>query len=207
MKNQLFSIFTFGLLVLLFSCKKDVFISENTLYVEGYVLHPNGEPAKDAWVTISGDGKAEIVYCEANGHYEKKLKVEGENFVLKANGPENLYTAFTATERVKAGKYTKMNLILKPNCWIRIHVKNTSPVDDYDHIIINGECFHTGNTPEQYGRYIDTYLTDYRGEYFNVIADNYIGINWDVTKGGVLSKFEDSIFVSAFDTVEFRIEY
>lgn len=190
------------------SCKKsNLGVGRKKIYLEGYVEHPNGEPAVNAYVFITGGTRHDTVYCDQDGHYEKKYEIEPGTYTIQAYGPSKYYNNIAKDQILSSGDYSKKNFTLIPNCWIRIHAKNVTPVDDLDYIRIYGECFYGSLTPELYGQYADTWVADYRGQYFDTDADQYITIKWQVTKGGVTTTNSDSIYVSAIDTAEFDIKY
>ena len=94
-------------------------------------------------------------------------------------------------------KDPRTDILLDPMAWIKFHVKNVNPFDEYDNIGINGDCIGalTGD------RVDSTY-------YCNKIGNKDVEILWGVIRNGKQSDFSKIInSLPAHDTTYFEIKY
>ena len=141
----------------------------------------------DRTLTTGSDGAYEFVIPDNEAY---RLSAYHPEYFEIANG----YFQLTKDDR-------EDNAILTPHAYIKLHVENVAPVDEFDRINIGLWSEILNDTPEYIGTLVseeETFLR--RGNQVHQIA-------WKVTKNGSESIFKDSIYVSGLDTTFYEILY
>ena len=197
------------IIVFLASCHKD----ENLTSIQGYVVEEGSNirlPKKKILIyTVDAvflgpysESAIDTIYSDDTGHYKWELKGDnsGRSYLAKVIHPNYRITIPVA---FYSGNVAKKDIIVQPKAWIRFHIKNVNPFDEYDQIQAPGSI---GNSSAYnfYGKKIDTsYLqedTGYSGNKKNVIR--YL-----VTKNNIKNQFYDSLYIKGVDTVDYQINY
>ena len=90
---------------------------------------------------------------------------------------------------------------IQPLAWIKIHVKNVTPFDEFDKIWISGGWSGAAGDHQYYGKNPNFYIKK------EIIGNDSIGVGWYVTKNQkeIFSKVK--LYAIAHDTIKFEIFY
>jgi hypothetical protein len=151
------------------------------------ILGPVGSSTVDSLITGT-DGKFKFKFIDGPvAHYIR--------------GKADLYYETELSRNGNSPSKTKTDLILDPHAWLRIHVKNVSPVDSADFLSIG---LNPGDCPKGFpGMTVDTFM----------ICDKYKGnrtknLKYAVTKRSTgRVELIKEILMGAHDTTDLLIEY
>lgn len=218
----------FPVFLLLYSCIKQIprpvepdFLGDRTV-AEGIVLQYGSlEPVSNARVVLR-ECESEFLgpsYCfeldtfitNETGRYSFDFKHKDSG-----KGTVNDNASFSYELRVNAKDYfeNKSNQLylkkeyinrdtafMEPYAWINFQLKNRDPFDEKDEILFGGEI-NFNSIPEIKGSDIDLNLV-----VLTLGGNKNIPLSWVVVKNEVRTLFRDTIFVPAFDTVNYQIFY
>ena len=135
---------------------------------------------------------------EGNFHFEFTPE-EGFRYSIGAEASKyfnNYYKGGESFDHYE--KESLMTVGLDPEAWLKIHIKNTQPVDGTDHIGIN---LFLGGGVGYYGTHVDTFLIQ------KVYGSRSITVPWFVTKNNVTNNYSSQVYSSQFDTTLYTITY
>lgn len=165
--------------------------AENNVFNTGYVTGAVG--------TTDANGNYSITFTPENP-VNYKIIVEKDFYFSKEIQFSN--------ENVTAGSNTVNNFDLNPLGWLKVNIKNVSPVNGSDIILFQNTSEGSGcssccnNTAVSFtGMTVDTTLICQR------VSFPDITFNWFVTKNGNLSPFSGSTTGVIGDTVVYNINY
>ncbi|MBK7233869.1 MAG: hypothetical protein IPH93_16805 [Saprospiraceae bacterium] len=158
-------------------------------YISGSLLS-----GRTVWTAIDtfvadNDGKYQFEFFHKVDDSDRK-----ELYAYKVYIEKDQY--FPSLEkRAHKGMWTKnLNFVLDPYAWIKVHVKNVYSFDEKDYIWIGGGSNY-------YGKSVDT--SEIQLEFGNRMSK----LVWFVGHNKIETRFEDSIYVIARDTVPYEINY
>lgn len=198
---------SFLLLLLVLGCNKD----RDTRTVEGTVIaFGTNEPIEKAMVILQlgagatsfGGGasvsRKDTFITEADGNYFFSYKVNDfpySNLVAKhdeyffKNPPDGI-----------VGPNYYFDIVMDPYAWVKLHIKNTLPVNSLDNIRYNGSW--GGGSPLFYnGMDVDSYVLK------QVLGNRDINVYWWITKNNVKTSLSDIVYCPGGDTTLFEIFY
>jgi len=92
-----------------------------------------------------------------------------------------------------------MQVQLEPMAWLKLHVKNVNPFNDFDEIDFNSPW--GGGAGPFYGKNIDTLL------YAQVMGDENVPVTKTIVKNNIQTVTSTRIFCKSFDTTMVNIFY
>lgn len=191
-----------------FSCHKDSPVSP---YPTGVVLDATTiKPVAGAWVLLV---EYEICYswlCPEKvvgedttdnlGHYVINYNLKNDyGYYLRVIAPR-----YFDSGRVGNGKLDKNNfdhIYLQPEAFLKVFIKNTTPYDLYDKILVGSYGTPSGGGGEFQGINVDT-LTIAR-----TLGNATEKIEWWVIKKSDTTKYSTSVYCPAFDTTVYQLNY
>jgi hypothetical protein len=138
---------------------------------------------------------------DANGKYTFKT-TEGDYMKVAKQGYFKMYSTdyVHIPINILSSRPTSVtqDIVIDPIGWLKIHVKNVKPEADNDHIgFFNFSC----EPRTMVGKAVDmTSLCPYKGNRKNEII-------YSVTKHGISTRFQDSIYIKGLDTTYYSINY
>jgi hypothetical protein len=141
----------------------------------------------------AGGGKSAIT--DSSGKYLLELEAkEGLSYAVTAEFQR--YFEGAINESVIPGKKNRsVEILLRPEAYLKLLIKNTSESHSISlNLNWGGGIYLTGTD-------IDTILSGI------VEGNKYNSLVWWVTKDGNQTKFSDSVFTAAFDTIFYQINY
>lgn len=92
------------------------------------------------------------------------------------------------------------DFILRPYAWIKVHFKNTDPMDsqDFCQLYMSSYTLHSWNVK---GISVD------ESKLFKGVGGSPTTMKWIVTKGGIETIFRDTLILSGHDTTTYLIEF
>ncbi len=146
-----------------------------------------------------GSGSGSIIdsfYTAANGTYSfTYFDNIDDSYSLK--GVADGYYLGESEGTLGTREDPRTDILLDPYAWIKFHVKNVNPYDEYDNIAINGDCLGL-----LVGEKLDTTY------YCENIGNKSVDFVWWVEKNRMTNKYRDTIpFLKAHDTTYFEIKY
>jgi hypothetical protein len=205
-----YKIFYLSVIISLFSCQKvkndEV---DATIYVKQY---KTATPIANAMVLItrgrpgSGVGSAVVdtLYTDASGKavYNKKID---DNYMYYAEAyKENYFDTRNSQASVTSGKKDfKTTIFMYAHSFVKLHVKNVNPYNQFDNIRISTSCL---NFTLQ-GMVIDTsfLFCDYGYEFMGDFP-NY-GYGFNVTKNNIVNRLVYYFVTPPHDTITIDINY
>lgn len=211
MKNS--TLLILSLFTLLFSsCKKD---HDFTTTISGQVLEfDTNKPIEGATVyayggtsngnlSNSGANLSTITSTttDLNGYYHFSFDAEDFSILDMSASHDQYFPVNTIIQNIFRGVDNEIDIILDPHAWLKIHVKNNLPIDEYD-IISVGNSFNYDDIDPLYGNTIDTTL-------IGLVKGNNIDTRaiWFVTKNDVTENYHQNIYCPAHDTTYIEILY
>jgi hypothetical protein len=141
-------------------------------------------------------------HTDTNGFYnmEKQNIDNGSSFYISAAA--NKYYTFDPTKYLVTGKGIVNNdIVLDPFAWIKVHVKNVTPFDENDRIILGNVVGEATTSGDYVGRGIDlTYINKVKG-------NTGLRASWTVRKNNIGKQYVDTIKIAAHDTLKYEILY
>ncbi|MFA4853246.1 MAG: hypothetical protein WC868_11370 [Bacteroidales bacterium] len=203
-------IFCFFLLIFCFSftsCKKD----EKRTIVEVTALDkttnnviPNAKITLVAETSSTFMGPSYYAVIE-----EKYTNIAGKfTFDFKANksygyflvaSAEHYYNTDEHTGNIENSKMNYVAIPLQPEGFLKVFIKNTTPFDNADKIYVGSYDIDLGGY--YYGTAVDTFTI---GRTWGNVNRN---LNWQVTKNEMINNYSTYIFVTAYDTTIYTINY
>ena len=194
------------------SCKKDPEFSSS----EGRVLE-NGskKPVPNARIIISkcvGNfnsggvdcNTVDTIYSDAQGKYKYYKELVGDevytgigNYEFFAKKAGYLYQKHIVAMPTRGA--ISQDIILVPEAWLKIHVKNEKPFDSRDIIEIRG--LYAGDNG---GGYKDAVDMDYI-KYYQQAGNDSLKISWGVRKNEIFKYGYSKIYLPALDTTTFNL--
>jgi hypothetical protein len=101
--------------------------------------------------------------------------------------------------RENEGIMTRSMVGLAPYGTLRVHVKNVPPANGSDEIRIN---YENGPFVTFGGATVNEILLN-----SSALANRYVKVSWVTVISGVLTSFEDSVFVPKGETANYLLEY
>ena len=191
-------------------CKKDKTPEYGPTYVEGVVRDKTtveGVPYAAVYLqrdTIDwnwgGGGFQPVtsVAADSKGNFHIDYNKEnGWSYSLFAERPQ-YYDSHSDPVWIKQQKGTI--ILLQPEAYLKVYIKNTQPYDAMDYISVNNSFVSGGGGPF-YGIQVDTFVV---GKVYGNSTNKAI---WFVTKNGISTTNEDSIYCLSFDTTLFILNY
>ena len=194
------------------SCKKDPEFSSS----EGRVLeNGSNKPVANAKIIISkcvGNFNtggvdcttADTIYSDAQGKYRYYKELVGDdvyggagNYEFFAKKAGYLYQKHIVAMPTRGA--ISQDIILVPEAWLKIHVKNEKPFDSKDVIEIRG--LYAGDNG---GGYEDAVNMDYV-KYYKQTGNDSLKISWGVRKDGIFKYGYSKIYLPALDTTTFNL--
>ncbi len=139
--------------------------------------------------------------ADASGAYSFEFSQQ-EGYVYEIRAKKEKYFDSTTGVSITAGeKNTAVRIMLDAEAYLKLYVKNTSPFDGNDKIIITGD-WSGGLYDNVYdGTGIDTVV------YKTVRAGSQVKVNWAVTKNSITAPYSAALNCSALDTTFYNINY
>jgi len=194
---------------LLCSCQSEDFTS-----VEGYITDfGNGEPIEGAVVHLqqgfrSGGfgGQSSYVTLDSaitnsDGYYRIEHDLTGVRCACVVDAFKEGYVGPPGIA-IGGGDEVRWDDEMKAFTYIKWHVKNVNPFDDFDRILFSAEWGGGDPNAEYIGTDVDFVRVD-RNSGGNLIQD----INWIVRRNGITMSYSDSMYTPAFDTTLVEIFY
>lgn len=199
----------FATLMLTVTCGKDNFDKSKTV-VSGYLLEYGSEvplsnvtgyiAACDG--TVFGGGGCwpiDSFLTNNDGSFYHEFKHDPTGvYVYDFEQIENYYKIDWRS--IHEGALNEYVHFVDPYSWIKLHVKNVDPFDEYDNIQYVGG-WGGGSPIDHYGTEVD--FIDYRRARGN--RENYL--KWWVIKNGETNVFSDTVYYEAHDTTFYEILY
>jgi hypothetical protein len=200
------------------SCKKDPLdaIEDDEARMYGKIVERGTKkPVKGARVYLrnckcvlfSGCGCTTIdsVTTDASGSYDFTYKFQGfqgDNFDLFVRVPER-YRQEKSALALAPTTHANVNhdIEVTPRAWVKVHVKNINPFDEYDKVWISGGWSGGSHDNIYYGEKVGLY---FRKE---VIGNDSCTVSWDVTKNKIDYFTKISKYCVAHDTTYFDVLY
>jgi hypothetical protein len=146
------------------------------------------------------------VFTDKDGNYKyENATSDASSFDLRAF--KKNHTLDVSIGATTGEKHKNKNLSLKAHAWIKFHVKNVNPFNEYDKIIAPG-AFGGGVNYVFYGKNIDTtYILG--GNEYGGNKKNHI--SWFINKNNTVNKnldyHSDSLFCKGLDTTFYEVKY
>jgi hypothetical protein len=175
--------------VLEYGTKKPV--PNATVYLINYKGEIFGPETYTIIDSIKTDAAGKYSFKTTNGDY---MKVDKTGYFKMYT---NDYTEILKYAGKKGDPITQ-DIVIDPIGWLKIRVKNVKPEADNDFI----EFYNFSCTPNTItGKLIDeTTLCPYKGNRKNIFI-------YSVTKHGISTRFQDSIYIKGLDTTAYSINY
>ena len=209
--KRIFQFILFFFLFLFLSCNKD---DNDLATVEGTVIEfGTNEPIEGATVILQlGSGatslggganvsRRDTFITQADGNYLFTYKSEDFTYSnLVADHKDYFFN--NPPDGIVCCNY-QYDIVMDPNAWIKLHVKNTMPVNMNDKIKYTGEFERGISLPldEHFGADFNQYFVE------PVRGNREILITWWVTKSNQETKFEQKVICPARDTTLFEVFY
>ncbi len=197
------------LVLLLTRCRKD----DKTTFIKtsGKVLEfGSNKPIKNAKVGIYEEGGeflgstwtklVDTTRTDATGFYHFDIGDldKGSSFFISA-AADKYYTYDPNNYLVTKQEVLNNDIVLDPFAWIKVHVKNVSPFDDRDSLILGNVV---GTIPSiQVGKKIELNFIN------KVTGNRNMQADWAVRKNGIGRVYLDTIKINAHDTLNYEILY
>ena len=211
LKNSVLLMF---LVVLLgFGCfKQDPAISENVTWKGRVLERGTNKPISKAKVYLyrktssgfdplgGGSGAGALIdsFYTANDGSFSFTYFSDISYSYSLKGVADGYYLGESEGTLGTRKDPRTDILLDPMAWIKFHVKNINPFDEYDKIDINRSCF----SKILYGSRIDTSII------CEEVGNKNINLVWWVTKNNNKIRFNDTIpLLVPHDTTFFEIKY
>ena len=194
------------------SCKKDSEFSSS----EGRVLeNGSNKPIANAKIIISkcvGNfnsggvdcSTVDTIYSDAQGKYKYYKELVGNevytgvgNYEFFAKKTGYLYQKHIVAMPTRGA--ISQDIILVPEAWLKIHVKNEKPFDSRDIIEIIG--LYAGDNG---GGYKDAVDMDYI-KYYQQAGNDSLSIRYSIRKNEIFTTYFKKIYLPALDTTTFNL--
>ena len=208
MKNNLITLILFSVLLLsLGSCDDNTpEILPHTI-VKGRVLeYGTNEPVAGAKVNLLGGewslggsfGSIQDTFVtDADGYYEFTFKPK-EDYIYYLDAEKEQYWDFIPTLDFSDYKENNLDIVLDPEAYLELHVKNVNPFDNQDRI----HSSFGGNSPDDYyGMSVDIFRRE------TVRGNRNINLTWGVVKNSEITEYWDTIYCPAYDTTLYEVLY
>ena len=190
-----------------FSCRKDTPMTDVSGTIKAYGTEdpiPNARVYLTDCISLGGLGGIDCgvtkdsTLSDANGNYEFNFQADDGHFYwinVKADG----YYKGSSTTNVQEDRTSNLDVTLDPEAWLKLHIRNDNPVDESDHIrfAVRGKPGWEVLSGSQIN---NIYRLPARGNRYNPIY-------WNITKNGITTEHQDSIYYIGLDTVSFDIFY
>ena len=210
MKNNLITLILFSVLLLsLGSCDDNTpEILPHTI-VKGRVLeYGTNEPVAGAKVNLLGGewslggsfGSIQDTFLtDADGYYEFTFKPK-EGYIYYLDAEKEQYWDFIPTLDFSDYKENNLDIVLDPEAYLELHVKNINPFDNNDNIRYSG-FWSGGAAQDNLGVNIDFF------DIKTVRGNRGVHIYWNVSKNGNSTFYEDTVYCKKHDMTSYEIFY
>jgi hypothetical protein len=210
MKKYFFVLLSFGFLMQ--QCTKDdTYLGDHTI-AEGIITEEGtGKPVANVLMRlykctyqVLGSSSCDTfssTRTDAKGFFSFDFKHEKDyQYEINALPDTEKYFVRDNGAPVEKGRYSnRINLKLTPYAWVKLKVKNVSPVNQFDTIrIFNTSAISRG---EFYGTNVE--FTDK----YRVLSSNKEYLGWRVSKNGQVTLKEILLNCPPLDTVTYEINY
>ncbi len=203
-----FILISLTLITLITSCEQDPPPNDTTIII-GYLLEygPEEVPLKEKAIYLQecdgnhdsfGCWTVDTFYTNTDGYFYHEFQHKLGSYQIVPASISGYYDIEDYV--INVGKSNQMTLIADPYAWLKIHVKNTNPVNDSDRINFVGG-WAGGSSDIYYGTNVD--FVDIK----RVRGNRQHYIKWWVTKNNNMQVFEDNLTYGAHDTIEYEILY
>jgi hypothetical protein len=219
--NYLYLFMLFGAMWAAQSCRKEPNLYENRIYVEGKVVEKGKIPnpavgVKVILYEVKSDqllGPVSFVpignaTTDQNGFYTiDQPGVLNRQYHLAAEGdPERYWNREDEPitgDLPSTGRKNVTNLVIQPYGFIKVHAKNTSPVDEKDQIVIGGAWAHSiSDEVFLFGTQIDETFVR------RVFANDTTKVSYRIQKGNNAYVYGKQVkFLTSKDTLKININY
>jgi len=207
MKNLLFITLAITICFIT-ACKK-----ENPTSITGHVLEfDTNKPIEGALLYLYGgdsDGnfsnpgayleKIDSTISAADGSYHFDLDAAPYP-ILDLIAHKELYFSEDVLQGIYRTRANQIDIVLDPHAWLKLHVKNDMPVDEYDKISVWGSWGGGGDLYEL-GEEVNELIT------IKLRGNDSPTVRWNVTKNDIKTSYNQDIYVPAHDTTTFEIFY
>jgi hypothetical protein len=201
------------------SCKKDPLdkIADDEAQITGKILEKGSKkPVKGAKVYLRNckSGPLFTGYsCQAidsvttdnTGRYSfiyKFAGFSGRGFDLVVRVPEGFRQENSAVALApNTHDIVNYDVEIIPRAWIKIHVKNINPFDDFDEVWISGGWSGGSHDHIYKGNKVDLFFSK------DIIGNDSIGVGWSVTKNNLSNFTVKKMYAIAHDTMRFELLY
>ena len=208
-------------LAILFSvaCRKEKNPYEGKIHAEGQVLEKGliKKPIPNATVILyelTSEGAFQSVKfkvidstrTDANGKYVIERDAAGlsGSYQINARGDEaqfwNRYDEPLLGGNIIEGQKTVNTLFIQPLGFIKVHIKNVSPVDSDDGLGISGPWL-SQISKAYIGSNINQYIQD------KLYANDSVKVGWTIKKKGLFTHYEKKYYALSHDTLKINIFY
>ena len=220
MKKNTFLLFTIVLMIsLLTSCKKDPLdeIGKDEARMYGKIVEKGSKkPIKGARVYLRnckciflGGCNCQVIdslTTDDTGSYDFTYKYDGfdgHSFDIFVRVPEGFRQDNSpATLTPNTHDVVNYDVEIIPRAWVKVHVKNIKPFDEFDKIWISGIVWNNlAGTHQYYGKTTDIFLKT------EVIGNENETIAWEITKNNILRRKDTTFYAIGHDTTYFEILY
>ena len=145
-------------------------------------------------LTTDDTGRYDFTY-KFNGFKGRSFDI----VVRVPNGflPENSPIALAPTTHDNVN----YDIEIQPTAWIKIHVKNATPFDEFDEVWISGGWSGGSHDHIYRGNSVDVIFKK------EVIGNDSLGVAWSVTKNNINTFYIKKMLSVAHDTIKFEILY
>ena len=142
---------------------------------------------------------------DASGAYDFTYKYagySGRTFDISVLVPK-LYRKESGIAVLAPNTHTivKYDIEIKPIAWVKVHVKNINPFDEYDKISVNGGWGGTSDSNVYFNKNVDVYFKK------EILGNDSIGVGASVTKNNINTLTIQKKYALAHDTTYFEILY
>jgi hypothetical protein len=141
-------------------------------------------------------------FTDINGKFDFKYKSEGrftEAIQVQQKGFFDSYI-YDNNLQIGSGQINIANVVIKPEAFIRFHIKNVNPAPIGDDLRLSGE-WSTGSGDEYEGKYIDTIITR------KVFGNSMAKFQFALRRDGKIIVTTDSLFIKGGETKDYKFNY
>ena len=165
------------------------------IYDDHYFFIDGDEVIAD---TVLSEGYLDLNFnAHKSKHYDYYV-----SFILPSNVSE---VSMPTNQSLVKGELNEFNLSVIPDCWISINLLNTACFDDSDWLTM--EYDHI-DYPEGTWPHNDYNIgCDSKTIPVEQFPSGGFAFHWQVTKNSITNDYYDTLYVAAFDTVTYTINY